>query len=97
MKEHKFKIDPLLPNTFIGFTSGETWNGWSCPLFTYDVAQRIVKIHNEQLNLRAYYNKEQDKFVFEFPDEIEEYSGETIDGLNLYPLGSSVWIWEEVE
>lgn len=95
MKESIFTLESMPTMEFDGFTKGETWNGWACPLFNFEQSQKIVEAHNNQELLDAFYDEIRDVFVFEFPDEPEEYFGEMIDGEKFYDLGSGVWIWEE--
>lgn len=97
LKKSSFVIDALHGYVFPGFTKGEEWNGWACPYFTREQAEGIVNIHCKVLNANAGYDSNEDKFVFEFPDETEEYSTIIVDGEKLYPIGTHVWIWEEKE
>lgn len=57
---------------------------------------KIVEAHKELLSVNSYYEKSRDTFIFEFPDGTEEYASEIIDERKLYPVGNSVWIWEEI-
>jgi len=33
--------------SFEGWTDGKLWNGWACPLFERDEANRYVELHNK--------------------------------------------------
>lgn len=83
---------------FNGFTQGETWNGWACPFFTHDEAQKIVTAHKEH-GLNAYYDQESDGFAFEVEssgDDYDIFSSVEVANMKLYPVGTGCWIWEEV-
>jgi hypothetical protein len=96
MQVTKFAIDTFGQEVFDGFTKGETWNGWACPYFTLEQAQRIVVAHTT-LGNKAAYDETKDSFSFHFSeDEIETFSAEIIDGRKLYPIGARNWIWEEI-
>lgn len=97
MKQSEFTLESLPGRTFKGFTNGESWNGWACPYFEFDTAVLIKNAHNELGLLDAYYDEEKDSFVFEFPDETENYKAEEINVRKLYPIGNGSWIWEESE
>lgn len=90
-------MDSLDDATFLGFDTGQEWNGWACPLFNLDVAMRIVEVAKVWNGAR--YEQETDEFVFSFgPDEDEERFGAVeVEGQKLYPIGRGSWIWEKVE
>jgi hypothetical protein len=85
-----------------GFTKGETWNGWACPLFTHSQALRLVEawnVPNEQLENMgrgsARYDAESDCFLFEIEGEVDRFEAEIIEGVKLYPIGAHGWCWEQ--
>ncbi len=102
MRPAKFKIESLGYETFEGFTKDEEWNGWNCPYFSFEQAQKVLKNYNElrqiigQKNL-AYYNLNADAFVFpsDSEDELETFAGINENGQKYYPVGAFCWIWEE--
>ena len=98
MREAKFSIDTLGDKVFEGFTNGEEWNGWACPYFTFEQAQRVVKAQTE-MGLKAWYNTNADAFSFEVDasDEIDSFPAQEIEGKKLYPVGTSCWIWEQYD
>lgn len=98
MREAKFSIDTLGDKVFEGYTQGEKWNGWACPYFTYEQAERVVQAHCE-IGLKAWYDAASDAFSFEISasDEIDSFLGEDIEGKKLYPVGANCWIWEYVD
>ena len=95
MKRASFTLETFPGKRFFGFTNGEDWNGWACPYFTFQEAQRIAELHNELPGNFAYYQKEKDSFVFKFNDDPEEYPTVSFGETNLYPIGNGSWIWEE--
>ena len=82
-----------------GITFGFQWNGWECPFFTKEVAERVCQLNiNEEVEYR--YDEEQDAFIIKFTewenDEEEVYHGYTIDGVKYYPIGNGFFHWEEL-
>lgn len=98
MRPSKFTIEVYGEQSFDGFSSGEDWNGWACPYFTSEQAQRIVDAHCK-LGRKAWYDKVEDQFVFDFShdenNEPDTFPAEEVDGKKLYPVGAFCWIWEE--
>jgi hypothetical protein len=80
-----------------GYTTGETWNGWECPLFTKAEGLRIAELHPLD------YDHEQDAFYLrlhaEDTDDYEDYgcyAGIATEVGTLYAIGSDGWVWDEV-
>lgn len=99
IKPNKFQIDFLPSQIFDGFTTGEDWNGFACPLFPFEEAKRLSKAW-EEIGKSAQYLKNQDMFIFERIDnsgEPEFFTPEIINEQKLYPIGAFSWIWSEVE
>jgi hypothetical protein len=102
MRLSGFKNEALGFQSFEGYTKGEIWNGWDCPYFTFEQAQKVLKAYNELRQIigaisLAYYDSETDAFVFpDSEDEPETYKALNEQGQNYYPIGAFVWIWEEV-
>lgn len=99
MRPTKFKIESLGYETYDGFTKGEFWNGWDCPYFTFEQAQKILKTFNQLrqiIGLRnlAYYDSSNDAFVFPADDEWEIFNADFENGQKFYPVGAYSWIWE---
>ena len=107
MKMTRFSLEPLEGQSFEGFTSGHSWNGWACPLFSKAEADRVVRAWNA-LGYKADYDPATDRFRFapidKFGDSNPDLSDEemaehfgpvVIDGMTLYPVGAGAWIWEE--
>lgn len=102
MKPHemKFQIDSFGGQIFDGYSFGGTWNGFMCPYFTFDQAQRIVDAYRLR-GWEAWYEEKADQFVFTYShnnlDERDIFPANEIDGRKFYPIGSSAWIWDEAE
>lgn len=98
IREAKFEIDTLGDEVFDGYTSGESWNGWACPLFTFDQAERIVEAFRAR-GWDASYDESTDQFVFSIEhdslDEKDSYPPVNVNGRKFYPVGAFCWIWEE--
>ncbi len=94
--------------TYEGYTSGEKWNGFDCPLFELEESLKIMKDFNDlneelELNIKLVYDPDQDHFT----EEDENYDEDeyvvyepllinTPDGTKkLYPIGTGYWTWEE--
>ena len=104
MKLTAFVNDALGFDSFEGYTRGENWNGWSCPYFTFEQAQNVLKIYNEVQtitanNLPGRYDAQADVFVFstEPEGETEIYSAIVENNEKYYGIGAFNWIWEEAK
>lgn len=101
MRLTNFKIESLGYETFEGFTKDENWNGWDCPYFTFEQAQKVLKTYNMLRSLigqkdLAYYHSAADVFVFPTSEEESETFAAIIEnGQKYYPVGAFCWIWEE--
>ena len=102
MRKTKFKIESLGYETFDGFTKDEEWNGWACPYFTFDQAQKVLKQYNQLREIigqkdLAFYNEAADAFIFpaDGEDEPETFAAIAENGQKYYPVGAFCWIWEE--
>ena len=106
MYKTRFTMDVRGGKPFEGWTNGDNWNGWATPWFEYGEAIKLVDCYNQldwQPAKKAWYDIMTDQFCF-IPDgetEPECYSAETIDAEGLkvkaYPIGTQVWIWEQVD
>lgn len=99
IKETKFQIDFLPGRAFAGFFTGEYWNGFDCPRFTFEQAQDLVRGWTAT-GKSARYLESEDAFAFESIDDSEDsemFVAEVIDGQKFYPIGANNWIWSEVE
>lgn len=87
------------------YTMGARWNGWACPYFTKETAERMVEEWNAKTTPKicALYHPIADAFGFylDGADEWDYFPGVTmpVDGqpLHLYAIGNGCWIWETVE
>jgi hypothetical protein len=101
MQRTWFQLDALGEVIVEGFSSGEEWNGWACPYFTYEQAERLVELW-ERNRWKAAYDGVQDAFVFSVnqdfttgdSEEFETFPAVSIEGLNYYPIGAFQWTWE---
>lgn len=46
-------------NIYEGYTYGNDWNGWECPYFTKEVADKMEQDHSDEI----YYEKRLDAFI----------------------------------
>ena len=102
LRKGKFSMECFPEGPFIGYTYGETWNGWACPFFTYLEAVKIVMSMNKHADSSggvgvepARYDHETDSFVFfdGDTDEPDIFHAEILDGMKLYPIGNRCWCW----
>jgi hypothetical protein len=80
---------------YAGFTTGRRWNGWECPVFTREVAERIF----QDACLKYDYLPEIDSFrmLDEWADEDDPYAyaeGFDYAGVRLYSIMDG-WTWDE--
>ena len=83
MKLTKFQIED--DKIFQGFSDGSTWNGWSNPYFTLEVAKEVLNYYQNQSSVES---REQWK---EFKLEVDK----TFMGIDLYCFGFG-YCWSEV-
>lgn len=71
------------------------WNGWVCPAFTRQTADRLMEdLLATGDFLIARFEPGQNAYIVQARDD----SGPSIyqaDGLHLYPIGAFGWTWEE--
>jgi hypothetical protein len=80
-----------------GFTFGERWNGFECPMFTKSVSMQIMNDINEtdSFETKSYYSESENAFYFEgekIESQIIEYKGLEIE---VFPIGSFGWTWQD--
>ena len=98
MKKSLFNIDGF-DAIFEGYTSGRHWNGWACPYFTKEVAESIMKVNNKIAgeDCPMSYDAKTDTFSRYYDeDSNDEFQGEDINGMHLYPIGTCCWIWDDL-
>ena len=83
MKLTKFQIED--DKIFQGFSDGSTWNGWSNPYFTLEVAKEVLNYYQNQPCIES---REQWK---EWKLKVDK----TFMGIDLYYFGGG-YIWSEV-
>jgi hypothetical protein len=94
-----------VPKYYAGYTNGDTWNGWQCPMFEKRTADKYMEDYNESMLYKASYNKETDTYSFEMdindPENIDEFVGFDIiyAGLpvHVYAIGAFCWVWDMLE
>ena len=71
----------------------ETWNGWVCPYFEKEEAERMNDWPPD-LDDGLDYDAETDAFATRYDQEATEtFVGIDIDGMYLYPIGNGSWTW----
>jgi hypothetical protein len=94
LRRSRFTIETFPDQIFEGYTFDDDWNGWACPYFEFEEAAHILDIYKRK-GENARYNESNDEFTFIEAEEV--FPAVEIEGLKLYPIGNSVWIWEEAE
>lgn len=91
-----FFLDAYEGVEFEGYTLGEWWNGFECPLFPFESGQRIVEVSGVEQT--AFYDESADQFVFAETDDEndpERFAPVHVEGVGkLYPIGARVWTWD---
>lgn len=98
-----FALDAFGDRYFHGFTEGQRWNGFACPLFPLEEAVRLALINNATTYCgRIEYDSARDAFLF-YEEEDESrtdvepqvYAAVNVDGQRLYAIGAFGWTWGE--
>jgi hypothetical protein len=94
---------------FSGFTRGETWNGFACPYFTFEVATQLAidyvagnDYHDHTVGkYRWEYDRVKDAFVFYDPndedyckDENDEYVPYSCEGMDIVCEGKTYHVYD---
>lgn len=99
-----FEIDQSWLPSIHGFTCGQKWNGWDCPLFGLAEAEAIFRMlrTRQSVHENYYFDITRDTFVIEdtYFDEPEIFQGidiTLVDGstVHVYGIGWGSWIWDE--
>ncbi len=92
------------PGTYSGYTDGSTWNGWACPFFTREVAEKVLA-DSEKVGYKVSYDEERKAFVVRHEDdnpsdpEVFQAREIEVDGnlVTVYGIGAYSWVWSLVE
>lgn len=101
IKKGMFCIDEDM-GIFEGYSSDKIWNGWDCPMFTREMADRICQAFSDNETITLSYHEQSDCFVVNYLIEgmTDRFEGEDFEidrGIkHLYPLGSHEWCWSKV-
>jgi hypothetical protein len=98
MRKTRFVLEAYGNNSFEGYSDNSDWNGWACPYFTFEQAEKVLKTHNGT-GQSGYYDESKDAFIFQVAgnNEPETYPAIKLAEQKYYPIGYSNWIWEEAE
>lgn len=84
---------------FHGIATDQRWNGFACPLFSFEEANRLTMINNETAGagylefdseLDAYHFWQDGHDQTKTPDV---YAAIEISGKNYYAIGAFSWCW----
>lgn len=98
-RKGRFGFDSEAEYPYVGYTSGQRWNGWECPWFELDEAQQIVA---DATHTGSKYNPDKDCF------EQRDYADDEVYALPAQSIlceGKYVrvyivvdgWCWDEVK
>lgn len=96
-RKGRFGFDSEAEYPYVGYTSGQRWNGWECPWFELDEAQQIVA---DATHTGSKYNPDKDCFEQRdyADDEVYALPAQSIlvDGkyIRVYVVVDG-WCWEE--
>ena len=69
------------------------WNGWVCPMFTKDVADKVAAWCG-RFDDALVYDAERDAYVGTYDHEAGEvFEGVDVDGMHVYPIWYGSWTW----
>ena len=95
-----FVLDALEGEEFEGYTQDEQWNGFACPHFPLESAQRLMAALSN-LGQTAFYDTQTDQFVCaeeDYEDDPDRYGAVEVEGLGkLYAVGSHMWTWTRAD
>ena len=101
----RFVVDGI-EEEFAGFTAGDFWNGWACPVFTRQVAEQVLAA-SETNGYRWQYNPASNAFEVRHEDDPEDYEPQIFNGvtvtfedghsIDVYAIGAYSWTWTEAE
>jgi hypothetical protein len=91
-----------LDGNFSGFSRGETWNGWECPLFEQSEASHILEALANYDGGAWSFISEEDAFGYidnngdfeSFSSHLVSYDGSIIKA---YGIGAFGWCWIDAE
>jgi len=89
VRKGRFSIDG--GEIFEGYTDGATWNGFAMPMFTREVAERVIDKYNNYDGQPGGYTG------YPFNDPSIVVDPDTKKAILVYGIGSGGWVWEEEE
>jgi len=101
----RFWLDSVIEPPVDGFTAGARWNGWACPYFTREQADRVVELSNaannsEDADVRIIVTWDEARQAYiivdgQYPDEEDVMDAVVVDGVAYYCIGGWSWCWME--
>lgn len=97
-----FQIYGLEHKSYEGLTSGDNWNGYECPWFSFEVATQLMHDLNESwkdssTDESIVYDKEKDAFLYVHnmleDNEIIKFSATKKNNKKVYGIGTYSWCW----
>lgn len=92
----------VLPGRYDGWTRGETWNGFACPLFDEATTRSVVRDLNASGDGRASLDEGTGVVSVlddDYPGEPERFGPEVVEvegrPVRLWAIGAMVWAWRE--
>lgn len=93
MRMAKFYLDCLPNDEWVGFTEGDTWNGFACPYFSFNEGLRL----HAALVALATAEGELESDAFDLNWTPDEWGQGVHKGQIVFAIGSHNWTWSEIE
>jgi len=90
-RKSTFTIDG--EESFEGWTFDDEWNGFACPYFEKEAADKVAKYCNGKFDGKDTYSFDEER---EEPEVYTSQMIETVEGKKkVWPIGAWMWTWSE--
>lgn len=102
----EFVLDDAQLGSFKGYGDGSNWNGFACPYFEREIAERVLWA-SEANGYRWTYDADRDAFLVRSEEDPADYEPEVFEGIErrttdgetliVYAIGAYSWSWRATE